>query len=159
MLRFLLSCIVFPWRKPEGWRSRASFKFAVSFHEKRYEYSSIFSGLLKCPLRGFLCVSCKLCACPCDIGEFFTCIPFHCLVFIKISFFFMWGCMCAWARVMPSVFPELFALETSSWYHFEVEGGRQLHWKLENSALKPHLEFSDNKWLQLKTECRDFNMS
>jgi len=28
----------------------------------------------------------------------------------------------------------------------------QLHGKLENKALKPHLEFLDSKWLQLKIE-------
>jgi len=68
----------------------------------------------------------------------------------------MGECMCAWTRVIPSTFPELFALENSSWYNFEAEGGRQLPWKLGNSALKPHLEFLDNKWLQLKTENVEF---
>lgn len=64
----------------------------------------------------------------------------------------MGGCICAWTSVVPSTFPELFALKNSSWYNFEAEGGRQLPQKLENSALKPHLEFLSNKWLQLKTE-------
>lgn len=156
---FLLSCVVLPWRKQEGWNRRASFKFALSFHKKLfdYEYSWIFTRLLKGPLKGFLCVSCKLCVCSCGIRISFTCIPFHYLVFIKVTFFlFMGGYICAWAWIMPSTFPELFALETSSWYHFEVEGGRQLHWKLENTALKPHLEFLDSKWLQLKTENTEF---
>lgn len=146
LCRGFCSFVLFlPWRQPEGWNTSASFKLAFSF-AKNFLIMNIAGFLL-----GFWSVHWRgLFVSPSSSVSvlveliFFTCIPFHYFVFIKITFFLLYGgYIFSWARIMHSVFPELFALETSSWYNFEVEGERQLHWKLENTTLKPHLEFLD----------------
>lgn len=90
LCRSFCSFVLFlPWRKPEGWNTSASFKLAFLFTKNVLimNIAGFLLGFWSVHWRGFFVSPASSVSVLVKLF-FFTCIPFHYLVFIKITFFF-----------------------------------------------------------------------
>lgn len=139
MLRFLLSCAILPWRKPEGGTSKASFKFAFSFRKNFLivNIAGFLPGFWSVHWRAFFVspASSVFALLVLRFFFFFTCIRFHYLVFIKMTFFLLYGrvYMCLSQNHAFSI-SRAVCRRNLILISFWSSGGRQLHCKLENTA-------------------------